>query len=321
MHDKSVLVEEVSSIAVLEAVTKLSKDLKRIAGTLSPDEARFLVNSYYTVQKDRIRAGNQVKSLEKRGEPCHLLKWLHEQFMLLEKQIALALDRYSKSHPVGQWMRNIKGVGPVISAGLLAHLDIEKAPTAGHFFSFAGLNPQAEWKPGERRPWNARLKTLCWKLGESFVKTANRDGSIYGPLYAQRKKEEWEKNLRGEYVEKAAYYLNKFKFRQTTEAYKWLSGQVCPQDAEKFIKGEITKLPDKPSGPGVPMLPPGHIHERAKRWAVKIFLSNLHEVWYEWYYKKPAPAPYPLAYLGHAHKIEPANKIISLPESEPSSGE
>ena len=51
--------------------------------------------------------------------------------------------------------------------------------------------------------------------------------------------------------------------------------------------------------------PPAHIHARAKRFAVKIFISNLHEVWFEKHFGRPAPAPYPFAHLGHTHKIDP----------------
>ena len=49
------------------------------------------------------------------------------------------------------------------------------------------------------------------------------------------------------------------------------------------------------------MLSPGHIHARAKRYAVKHFLSDWHEIAYQDHHKKERPLPFPVAQLGHAH--------------------
>ena len=48
-------------------------------------------------------------------------------------------------------------------------------------------------------------------------------------------------------------------------------------------------------------LPPARIHLRATRYAVKAFLSALHEIWYFHEYGTLPPLPYPIAHLGHAH--------------------
>jgi len=265
----------------LTPIVRLSRDLRTAATTMSATEARFLVDGYYLIQENRIRADAQVRSMLADGEPVDLLLWLGEQMRALESQVKAGLDKYSAAHPVGEWARSVTGVGPVIAAGLLAHIDIEKAPTVGHIFSFAGLNPTMKWEKGQKRPWNAQLKTLCWKLGESFVKVQNNENDVYGTLYAQRKVAELAKNEAGEFAEQAEAVLAVKRIGKMTEAYK------------AYSKGK---------------LPPAHIHARAKRWAVKIFLSNLHEVWYELHYDKPAPAPYPFAHLGHVHKIEPKKR-------------
>ena len=55
------------------------------------------------------------------------------------------------------------------------------------------------------------------------------------------------------------------------------------------------------------MLPPAHIQARAKRYAVKIFLSHLFDVWYKLEKGQEPPKPYALAILGHAHEIEIPN--------------
>src|SRR3990167_3751610 len=156
----------------LEPLTRMERDTANAATTLSANEARFLVDAYYNRQDERIRAHNQVRALAGSGEPHDVVHWLEGQTGLLGKQGGRRLNFCSARKPLGQWARSIVGIGPIISAGLLAHIDIGKCETAGAIWSFAGLNPDAEWAKGQKRPWNADLKKICWKIGESFVKTS-----------------------------------------------------------------------------------------------------------------------------------------------------
>lgn len=261
----------------LEPIKRLTKDIKEASYILSKDEARFLVDSYYTMQDNRIRSAAQIRSMKESGEPNAVLQWLEDQNYTLEKQVARALDAYSGSHAAGIWAREQYGIGPVIAAGLLAHIDITKCDAAGNLWSYAGLSPLSKWEKGQKRPWNAQLKTLCWKIGESFVKVSGKDEAIYGKLYLERKAFENKNNDAGLYAEAAAKKLQDFKISKTTDAYGYYS---------------------------TGKLPPAHIHARAKRYAVKIFLSHFWEVWRK-QEGLPTPEPYAIEHMGHAHKIKP----------------
>lgn len=262
-------------------LTKLTKDVKDSTKTLSKQEARYLIDTYYQMQHYRITTSNQCRAMA--DEPHETLAFFQDNFQKLENQVKNILDAFVKNHPLGEWLYSIKGVGPVIAAAMLAHFDISKAPTAGHFQAYAGLDPTKEWKKGELRPWNASLKTVCWKLGESFVKVSNAEDDIYGHIYKQRKEYEIKMNSEGIYADYAAMQLEKFNYGKNTEAYKYYS------------KG---------------MLSPGHIQERAKRYAVKIFLSHLHYAMYLQAYGKEPAMPYAIAILGHAHEIPCPNKDL-----------
>src|SRR5215831_9373932 len=113
----------------LESIKRLTRDLVDAAAILSPHEARYLVDTYYQLQDYRKAAGNQTRALNAAGEPIALISWLWDQMEMLEKQIARPLDRWSGSQPLGQWARSVHGIGPVIGAGLLAHIDMAKAAT------------------------------------------------------------------------------------------------------------------------------------------------------------------------------------------------
>lgn len=266
-------------ITQLEPIQRLTKDLKEASYILSNDEARFLVDAYYIMQDNRIRTDGQIRSMSETGEPNQVLQWLSNQNSTLEKQVARALDAYSGAHKAGIWAREQRGIGPVIAAGLLAHIDIHKAETAGNVWSYAGLssNPEKEWKKGQKRPFNAALKTLCWKIGESFVKVSGHEDAVYGRLYLERKALEIQKNDNGDFKDQAEAKLERFNIGKTTDAYK------------AYSKGK---------------LPPAHVHARAKRYAVKMFLSHFWEVW-RGIEGLPTPAPYAIEHLGHAHKIKP----------------
>ncbi len=264
----------------LDPIKRLTRDIRTASATLSRDEARFLVDAYYQMQEDRKRSSNQVRALSESGEPHEVLTWLAENTATLERNIKSALDAFSTADPVGRWSKTIVGIGPVIAAGLSAHIDIMKAPTAGHIWSFAGQNPAVTWEKGQKRPWNASLKVLCWKIGESFVKTSNLEHDFYGHLWAKRKASEVAKNEAGDFADQAAAKLERFKIGKTTDAYKAYS---CGK------------------------LPPGHLHARAKRWTVKLFLAHWQTVAYMYQTGAMPPKPYVLAQLGHAHEIQVPN--------------
>ena len=192
-----------------EPIRRLDRDIKRAASTLGRDEARFLVDSYYALQDFRIQSANQVRSIVKseKDEPHATLQFFGDQFATMEKQVQSALDTYSNSLDLGIGARSHVGVGPVIAAGLLAHIDISKAPYACSIWRFAGLLPGQKKVKGVKRDWNADLKVLAWKLGDSFVKQSGHEKCYYGHLYRQRKELEVTRDKNDYNAETAAQTL------------------------------------------------------------------------------------------------------------------
>lgn len=415
-------------LEMMEPIRRLDKDLKAAARLMGKKQARHIVDMYYTTQDVRIRADSQVRAANEAGEPCKLLEWNADNFRRFEGDYKRALDAFTDEYTVGRWLKSICGIGPVISAGLLANLDITQAPTAGHFISYAGLVKKIKWmnkaesrklvvellnqeeaydfnadlaptlyaeyavRPREwtsedvlaaerliakhggplvraviptlarvhnrdklynlqisnfeatfdravqfynevceqynitnkayddepvnfnamrriadhfgrnvfrlqkkaqgpkgvtvdsiatalsKRPYNANLKTLAvFKLGECFVKVQGNKKDYYGGLFRKRRDEEETKNAAGEFKAQAEEVLEKKKIGKDTDAYK------------AYITGK---------------LPPAHLHARARRWVIQLFLSHLHHVMFvDWYDKEPPP-PYALEYLeGHIHEV------------------
>jgi hypothetical protein len=325
----------------LESIVRLRKDLRQLDKLPRPEDIRYLVDQYYATQEYRIGADAQVRAASEGGEPHEVLVWLADQAATVENQIRRVLDWYTDVEPTGMgvWAKSQVGIGPVISAGLLAHIDITQAPTVGHIWSFAGYDPRTEWLSREkaqavvktvadrgpitddqveilanilgrnveslkrmarfngrdkpplqrptvssaaralaRRPWNAKFKVLCWKAGQSFVKVSNKPDALYGQLYRSRKNYEIARNMKGGNKEAAAEILRRKNIGHETEAYK------------AYIQG---------------MLPPAQIDARARRYAVKMFLSHWWEVAYHRHYRTDPPRPFAIAVLGHNDYLPP----------------
>ena len=127
-------------------------------------------------------------------------------------------------------------------------------------------------------PYNVNAKQIAYLLGESFVKVSNNSSSLYGRLYKERKAYELEKNEKLDYADQAKQILQEKSYGKDTESYKY------------YIQGK---------------LPPAQIHRRAKRYAVRIFLSHLFEAMYIYKYNKSPNEIYPIAYLNHKDYIQP----------------
>jgi len=263
-----------------ESVERMSRDMRNAAATLTVQEVRFLVAAYYALQEDRIRSDHRVRKLSESHKPHEIVSWLGAQKSTLERQVARALDAYSGNKPVGIWARSITGIGPIIAAGLLAHIDIERAPTVGHIWRYAGLDPTSVWAKGTKRPWNADLKRLCFLIGESVVKVSNRESDHYDKVYKERKELEEANNQKGLYAQQAADALLKRKFGDDTEAKK------------HYEAGK---------------LPPARIHLRAHRYATKLFLSHYHHVAFWEHHGFAPPKPYIIEHGGHTHYLAPPN--------------
>jgi hypothetical protein len=260
----------------IESIRRLRQDLMAASKVMTDEEAKYLVRQYYLWQELRIGSQAQLRSLE--DKPNSTISWLWDEQATMEELAKEFLDKYTMANPIGRWMRSIDGIGPVIAACILANVDITKAQTAGAIWRYAGLDPDVKWGKGEKRPWNADLKVACWKLGESFVKVSGKEDAYYGQLYKERKILETTRNEAGEFAQQAAAQLAAKKFGEDTDARKHLEAG---------------------------RLPPAHIHARAKRYAVKMFLSHLHHVWFKHHFRKDPPMPFAIAHLNHVHMIDP----------------
>ncbi len=246
---------------------------------------RFLVESYYDYQVARIEALHRQRGALEAGAPRRLMAWLTERNEETELAIRRLLDWYTEIEPsgMGMWAREVVGIGPVISAGLLAYINMNIASNPSKIWRYFGLDPTVKWKKGEKRPWNASAKVLAWKIGDSFCKQHNHPDCFYGHLYAERKKLELDRDAAGDFAATAARTLTEKTFKDKEVRAVYESGH----------------------------LPLGRLELRARRFAVKIFLSHW---WAEAWSRRNGGAAAPNPWIttrtlgGHADTIRAPGK-------------
>lgn len=188
---------------------------------------------------------------------------------------------------VWDWVISIRGLkaGP-LAAQLLAQIDdISRAPTASALIRFAGwavIDGVAERnQKGEKSHFNRKLKGVCWNIADQFIRQRT---PVYRDIYDEEKE-----------IQKLAHpdpicsvcgaFAEKGMVKRNGESYKsW----HCPESAS-HRRVNFT---------------PQHIHNRALRKMIKIFLQHLWLIWRE-SEGLPISEPYVQAILGHAKIIQP----------------
>lgn len=326
--------EEVTS---LEAVERLTRDTRKATATMSAGEARFLVDAYYSLQDYRIQSANQVRALSTTGEPHAVLAWLATNTGTLEKQVQAALDSYSLSKREGRWARSVYGIGPVIAAGLLAHIDPARAHTAGAIWRLAGLDPSVIWpSQSDALTWlkasgstedHEGLLFLAAKHFGRNVDTLRRhlerskasEKSFVADLSKALAMRPWVAQLKvlawkmGDCFRKFSgrdecFYGHVYRERKALEVERNESGALAEQAAAKLQRAKDGKhriSPEMRAAWEGGKLQPAGVDARAARYAVKLFLAHYQHVIYSIHRGTP-PKPYVLEHVaGHVHMIEP----------------
>lgn len=337
--------EDEITVETFETVERLSRDMVKLGRCLTREEVKFVVGWYYTFQEFRINTANQLRTLNGLNKPPMTLTYMNTQVATIEKQIKRPLQAFAESSVAGRWALDVRGIGPIIAAGLIGFIDIERAPAVSNIFNYAGLNPKTEWL-GRDKATNlvseySKKYSNPMELVTALSNQVNRQPATmwrltlkYADPQADSPRAEkiktshivrafatmpWNAHFKvlcwkiGKSFQKFStdpekdYYGMIYRERKVYESEKNLKGDYSDQAKTKLEKNKIGKNTEAYSWYSKGMLPPGHIDARALRYAAKLFLSHLHEVMYFDRYGKRAPSPYAISHLGHKRYIPVPN--------------
>lgn len=157
-----------------------------------------------SLQKARIQFGNRLDAIARgddtaTAEVLEILDRWQTRFAELEAEADRDIREMAKDHAIIARMCDVKGVGLILAAKVVAMIDIERANTVSALWRYAGyavVDGQRE-RPtkGEKLHYNKRLKTACYLVGTSFLRTGSPYRSVYDDarLYYEANRPEWTK--------------------------------------------------------------------------------------------------------------------------------
>jgi hypothetical protein len=99
------------------------------------------VSAYELAQRNRIATAAHLRaSMSESESASETMVELNRIELQTEKALAKEMARRVVEHPAWPWLERVRGVGPTLSARLLARLRIERAPTPSSFWKFCGLS-------------------------------------------------------------------------------------------------------------------------------------------------------------------------------------
>lgn len=162
----------------------------RISDNLT--ELGLLVAEHEDIQKMRIAMGNRIFAYNNLGYDVETSLGFKEGLRDLEDQVANVISQNVKDIPIyKEWLRHVKGIGPIRSAKLLAYIKSpDKFPTVSSLWAYSGtavINGEIQKrKSGTTANWNHNLKKLVVnQVPDGFVRCRSSFGR---KLYDQYKK-------------------------------------------------------------------------------------------------------------------------------------
>lgn len=170
---------------------------------------RALVDWRWSIQKQRIRLGNQLfaktalseedqeetEEGDRKPQPrvvdpetVEILTKYYEVFRTMELELDKDIKRSVENEEIFQYMKPIKGLGPLLSAKLISMIDIKRPNTVSALWRYAGLGVvkdengvgHAERRvKGEPLHYNMKLKSTMFLVVSSFLKSNSPYRVVY----------------------------------------------------------------------------------------------------------------------------------------------
>lgn len=236
------------------------------------DVLSTLVDAALSIEKVRVRTQVRKTHLELDGRNDPETDALYERLVGVEEYVDGRVASIVTSHPAYPWFSKVKGIGKENIAKVVGQIDILKAPTISALWQFCGYgieNGKAlkRTKGGGKLHYNSQLRSMCWRLGSSLLKAK---GNFYDYYNAQKER-----------------YLEQCQ----SQGVKVVPATGLPKrDGKRY----------EPDG----VISEGHVHNRALRKMIKLFLACL---WLSWREAEglPVTEPYSIGVLKHDSMISP----------------
>ena len=330
-------VNEDVEMLVIDSITASKSQLATVKNP-SRQDIKTMVKLFYDTQRCRKNAANVVRDAKKNeSEELIVNAFMADalDYAKIEKNISNQLKALCNSSEVGRWLLSIKGIGPVLAAGLIAYFDVTRAKYATNFISYAGLNDN-------NRPWLGAEKSrkildeilngrkeitdddviqyatrTQWKYNYLLEKAYNQNTGKWSktelvkaasriPYNAQLKTLVWKVGKSFEWVKNKPDSLYGKILNERLIYENWMNdhGKYVEQAKANITNKNIGKETETYKFNSEGKLSPSHINARALRYTTKIFISHLFEEMYRVENDEIPPRYYALEHLEGQHNID-----------------
>ena len=267
---------------------------------IPPYLMRTLVDIYYDFQGQRIQtqlrigASERGHSLTKEELSIYGITTILENAHSFEKDAEKLITKQLKNHALyTQYLSKIYGIGPMLSAGLIAYVDnIEKFQHVSSLWQYSGYGAN-RFCPECKKPTSVEVKYDTGKIAKKLhpfneCPECNAKTNTILQKRMSGYQSNWNDKLKTLAWKAGTSFVkqspDKSKYRKLYDQIKKKERMLHPE--KKVVKGK-TFYND------------GHIHNRAMRKVVKIFLAH---VWQTWRRQEglEATEPYAKQLLGHS---------------------
>lgn len=237
----------------------------------------LVVRQFYTIQDQRKAMSNRLQAYHKLGYHATHAGSVFDEMVELESHIGDVVTTMVVKEPIYEaWLRQVEGVGPILSAAIIARIgSVDRFETISALWAYGGLHVVDGRAPKRRKNevanWDAELRTLiAFKVPKQFIKATSSFGR---ELYDQYK----------------AFYESVHDAR-------------CPVWSHPEVT--VNKAGTKATVDGKGCSRKGHIDNMAMRKVGKVFLANLWVAWRD-LLGLSVTEPYAAKLDGHSHIIQP----------------
>jgi len=267
---------------------------KPVVDVSTLDSLRALVDVRQMLQKSRVAFGNRTAAIERGSDNAEpethalLARW-EERFQQLEDAANEDISFVIGDNPLVESMIQVKGVGQILAAKIIALVDIQKADTVSSLWSYAGYGLSEYWMDGDgsvkapKSGWQWK-KTSEDKKEKVFVE-ADQEPGWKLVVVRDRAVEGWVLPYNRRL--KTSLYVLAGSFLKSNSPYR-----AIYDDAKAYYQ---EARPDWTKA---------HRHNAALRKMMKVWLSHLWEVWRKME-GLPTREIYVQEKLGHTHVLRP----------------
>lgn len=241
---------------------------------------RTLVDIYYDFQEQRIAtqlrigASQREHSLTEDELSIYGITTIFENAKVFEKDVERLIAKQIKNHALyNQYLDKITGIGPMLAAGLIAYIDdIEKFKHVSSLWQYCGYGMN-------RYCNNCKKPTFMEVEYDTGTKAKKLHPFNFCPLCDGETTPIIQKRISG-YQSNWNDKLKVLAWKAGTSFVKQTAKRSKYRKLYDNIKKEEHKLhPKKIKDKSRILYTDGHLHNRAMRKVVKIFLAHLWQTW------------------------------------------